>query len=217
MRSTCTSAGAREFTRDCFRKLVRHSEECEKRAGRQGQDALSGHNLKPPALPGDTYFEIRTVDASDMNRKERRVAASRSRRDVARSVSAQMTNSVTTTVDRLMSSAIQFYQYGKLAEAEQCYHRSLANDPTHMESLHNLGMIAYQLGRHENAIALIRKAIALNDRIPYFHNSIGVALYGVGRLEQAVVHPRGRRTDYWPSTAKLRGDSPRCHISHIVT
>jgi predicted O-linked N-acetylglucosamine transferase (SPINDLY family) len=96
-----------------------------------------------------------------------------------------MTN---TTTDRLLGSALQFHQSGKLAEAEQYYRKILANDPNHTDSLHNLGIIAYQLGRHEIAITLIGKAIALNDRIPHFHNSIGIALYALGQLEQAVVH-----------------------------
>jgi len=49
-----------------------------------------------------------------------------------------------------------------------------------------LGAIAYQEGRYEEAVNLIRKAIAANPRVPEFHNSIGVVFKALGKLEEAI-------------------------------
>ena len=43
--------------------------------------------------------------------------------------------------------------------------------------MHLLGVVAHQIGRHEQAVDLTGKAIALNNQVPAFHNNIAVALY----------------------------------------
>jgi Flp pilus assembly protein TadD len=122
-----------------------------------------------------------------MNRKQRRAAASQNKR-VAGSSSALKTTDAATVVNSLMNSALQCHQAGQLGEAERRYPKILALDPNHIGSLHNLGLIAYGRGQYEFAITFIGKAIALNDRIPDCHNSIGMALCALGRLEDAVAH-----------------------------
>jgi predicted O-linked N-acetylglucosamine transferase (SPINDLY family) len=87
-----------------------------------------------------------------------------------------------------MNSALQLHGADRLAEAEQLYRKILAIDPNHIGSLHNLGLIAHRRRQYESALALIGKAIALNDHIPDCHNSIGIALCALGRLEDAVAH-----------------------------
>jgi len=84
--------------------------------------------------------------------------------------------------------ALRHHRSGELAKAEVRYREILAIDPNHSDSLHLLGVIAHQIGRNEQAIDLIGKAIALNDRVPAFHNNIGLALRAIGRLEDAVAH-----------------------------
>ena len=87
--------------------------------------------------------------------------------------------------DRLWRSAID--QAGQLAEAEAYYRKILAIDQNHFDSLHLLGVIAHQVGRSDLAVDLIGKAIALNDRIPAFHNNMGLVSHALGRGEDAVV------------------------------
>ncbi|MFZ2065526.1 MAG: hypothetical protein WAV27_06055, partial [Xanthobacteraceae bacterium] len=59
---------------------------------------------------------------------------------------------------------MQYHQAGKLAEAESCYRKILAIDPSHFDSLHLLGVVAHQSGRSDLAADLISKAISARDR-----------------------------------------------------
>ncbi len=50
-------------------------------------------------------------------------------------------------IQQIFAAAAQYHQAGRLAEAEQLYRRVLAIAPRHADSLHRLGLIAYQAGR----------------------------------------------------------------------
>ena len=52
--------------------------------------------------------------------------------------------------------AMLHHQAGRLVEAEQIYRQILAVQPNHADSLHYLGVIAHQAGRHDIAADLIR-------------------------------------------------------------
>jgi Tfp pilus assembly protein PilF len=54
---------------------------------------------------------------------------------------------------------VQFHRSGNLRRAELLYREILQIDPLYPEALHLLGVIAVQVGRHESAIELIRRAI----------------------------------------------------------
>ncbi len=86
---------------------------------------------------------------------------------------------------------------GQLREAEQSYKQALTLDPTHIESLHSLGVLALQAGRPDLSIDLIGRAISLNPQNPEFHFNQGLALGAMGRFRG------GRRTK-----------SPRCRHSN---
>lgn len=90
----------------------------------------------------------------------------------------------------LFAMGVQRHQRGDLAGAWQHYEAALARDPAHAESLHHLGIIATQTGRHELAAELIGRAIGLNDRVPEFHYNIGIALGSLGQFDKAVEHNR---------------------------
>jgi predicted O-linked N-acetylglucosamine transferase (SPINDLY family) len=47
--------------------------------------------------------------------------------------------------------------------------------------------MAHQVGRNDDAVELIEKAIALNDRVPPYHNNLGNALKALAKLEAAAV------------------------------
>lgn len=61
----------------------------------------------------------------------------------------------------------------------------LAADPRHADALHLLGALATQRGNHEEAVALIRSAIAENGSSPQFHANLGTALRSLGRFAEA--------------------------------
>jgi tetratricopeptide (TPR) repeat protein len=67
-----------------------------------------------------------------------------------------------------------------------CYRSILAAEPDHADALHLLGVLANQMGRHEVAADLIRRAIARNGAsAPYFSN-LAAALHALGDREGAI-------------------------------
>ncbi|MEI8196877.1 MAG: MFS transporter [Phycisphaerae bacterium] len=92
------------------------------------------------------------------------------------------------TIQQAFEVALGHQQAGRLAEAEGIYRQILASQPGHADSLHMLGLIAYQVGRHAVAADLIRQAIARNPNYPVAYCNLGNILteMGKGRLEEAV-------------------------------
>src|SRR5262249_23067859 len=91
-------------------------------------------------------------------------------------------------MDPRFASAVQCMQAGNLAEAERLCRAILAAAPNDAPSIHLLGFIAHKAGRHAEAIELIGKAIALDEKNPDCHFNIGLALMADGRLEEAATH-----------------------------
>src|SRR5271167_4066366 len=88
-------------------------------------------------------------------------------------------------IEQTVRSALALQQAGRLADAEQLYRQILAIDPNHLDSLHLLGVVVYHSGRNEEALALISRAIALNDQVANFHCNAGLVLLTVGRPGEA--------------------------------
>jgi tetratricopeptide (TPR) repeat protein len=65
------------------------------------------------------------------------------------------------------------------------YRQILDLDPRHADSLHLLGMIAYQAGQTEVAIKTIREAIAIDKEQAAYHANLGIVLQSQGALEEA--------------------------------
>ena len=86
------------------------------------------------------------------------------------------------------TEALRLHQSGQFAEAERLYRQILTHDPRHADSLHLLGVLAYQRGQAQSAIDLIGQAIAINDAVPFFHNNRGLALVALGRIDDAAAH-----------------------------
>jgi len=86
----------------------------------------------------------------------------------------------------LFALALQRHQEGKLAEADRLYQEILARDPGHFDALHLSGVVAHQTGRNDVAVALIDRAIAINNRVSTFHGNIGEAYRVLGRYDDAV-------------------------------
>ncbi|HXW26920.1 MAG TPA: tetratricopeptide repeat protein [Xanthobacteraceae bacterium] len=120
-----------------------------------------------------------------MNRKERRAAQRSQKRPPGVAPSPA---SASAPAAAAFASAVRHFQAGRLAEAGTLCQRALAADSDHMDSLHLLGLIAHQTGRHDVAVDLIAKAIALNDASPECHYNIALALQRLGRLTEAVAH-----------------------------
>ena len=90
------------------------------------------------------------------------------------------------TIQQAFDLASQHHEAGRLAEAEQLYRQILAREPEHADAMHNLGVIAYQVGRRDIAVGLIRGAIAHKPNFSEAHNNLGNLLRDNGRLDEAI-------------------------------
>jgi tetratricopeptide (TPR) repeat protein/glycosyltransferase involved in cell wall biosynthesis len=90
----------------------------------------------------------------------------------------------------ILSVAIQHHEAGRLPQAEEIYRQILHTHPDHPEALHLSGLAAFQVGKHDEAVRSMGKAIAINPRAPRFHNNLGLALRAQGRLDEAVASLR---------------------------
>lgn len=88
-------------------------------------------------------------------------------------------------VQSMALEALNHHRLGRLAQAEQVYRQILSLDPQHADSLHLLGMIAFQMGRGEESITLIEKAIEIKGDAASYHSNLGNVLQSQGKLSQA--------------------------------
>jgi tetratricopeptide (TPR) repeat protein len=93
----------------------------------------------------------------------------------------EMGSSLAAMFDR----ALQHHQEGRVVEAEQAYREILAIDADHADSLHLLGMIAYQAGDCDTAIERIRRAIEIHPRASSYYSNLGNILQHLGRAREA--------------------------------
>lgn len=85
----------------------------------------------------------------------------------------------------LLRQAAGHHSAGRLSAAARLYDEILAVSPDRPSVLHLRGLIACQTGDRAQAIALIGRAIALDEAVAEFHNSLGVALREDGSYAEA--------------------------------
>jgi len=86
----------------------------------------------------------------------------------------------------LFAQTVQHHLAGRLADAEGLYGQVLSVEPLHADSLHLLGVIGGQTGRHDLAVDMIRRAIAINPKAAPFRANLGISFLRQKRLEEAV-------------------------------
>ncbi len=84
------------------------------------------------------------------------------------------------------TEALCHHRNGRLNQAEQLYRQVLDADPGHADSLHLMGVLAQQVGKHEAAVKFIRAAIAQNDCAGTYYYNLANSLVALNRLAQAV-------------------------------
>lgn len=75
---------------------------------------------------------------------------------------------------------------GRLAEADAGYRALLQLNPDHVDGLHFRGVLLHQVGQHEAALELIRKAISLAPGQGAAHSNLGVVLLALNRPGEAL-------------------------------
>lgn len=89
-------------------------------------------------------------------------------------------------VQTMFQHALALHQNGRTAEAQSAYLEVLNIEPRHFDSLHLLGVIAYQSDMLESGVKLISEAIGINPAAAAPHNNLGNALLKSGKFEEAV-------------------------------
>jgi len=88
-------------------------------------------------------------------------------------------------LSKAIRAAQAFQQQGRLPEAEALYRQVLARRPDHPDALHFLGVIAYQVGRYDVAVQLIRQSLQGAPSATAYCN-LGLAYRGGGQLDEAI-------------------------------
>src|SRR5438874_4579863 len=91
-------------------------------------------------------------------------------------------------IDGLFELAFRRHQAGQLREAEELYRSILDADPRQLDALYFSGMIALQDGRPQDAVDLIGRAIAANDKIAAYQAGIAEAYRALEKPDDAVLH-----------------------------
>ncbi len=91
-----------------------------------------------------------------------------------------------TTTQQTLQEAIRHHQAGKLDKAAELYSAVLAATPGDATALHLCGVLAFQLGRNAEALALIDRAITRRGDIADFHGNRGIVLAASGQIDEAI-------------------------------
>jgi len=89
-------------------------------------------------------------------------------------------------IKALMACALEHFEATRFAEVEPLCLKILAVDVRHADALYVLGMAAFKTARYELAERMIRRAIAVNDKQPFYHSNLGNVLNAQGKTDEAV-------------------------------
>ncbi len=109
------------------------------------------------------------------------------------------------TIDEAMRIAIEHYQAGRMAAAEEVCGQIVAQRPNHAHPLHLLGVLAFLKGQTGVAIDLVGRAIAINPGNGEYHSNLGEFYRVSGQRDQAVASFR-RAIERAPAHAEAHGN-----------
>ncbi|MBT1072719.1 O-linked N-acetylglucosamine transferase family protein [Pelotalea chapellei] len=89
-----------------------------------------------------------------------------------------------------ISSAIRLHQAGQYEKAEAIYRDVLVAEPDNFDALHLLGVLASQVGRPDEALELLGRAVQKHKAQPTALISLGNTLTSLGRYDEAVKNYR---------------------------
>ena len=90
------------------------------------------------------------------------------------------------TVADLCALALEAHRSGDLSRAEQLYQQVLQVEPHQADAHHLLGVLEFQSGRKESAVARIRQAIALNPTATPYLVNLGLIYNSLGAFDDAI-------------------------------
>ncbi|MGH6727416.1 MAG: ATP-grasp fold amidoligase family protein [Pseudolabrys sp.] len=89
-------------------------------------------------------------------------------------------------IEEKVQIAISLHNQGKLIAAKKIYEDVVALNPRHFNALQLLGLVSYQIGEFDRAVALILNAIAINGTFAFAHKTLGNAFEQLNRLDEAL-------------------------------
>jgi predicted TPR repeat methyltransferase len=101
--------------------------------------------------------------------------------------------------------ALRLLEANRTHEAELALRCVLERQPGHADSVHLLGVIAHQVGRHREAAELLKRAVALSPKAPSYWNNLGLALLKSGEPDGAV-EAFGRAARLKPESAEIHAN-----------
>lgn len=101
-----------------------------------------------------------------------------------------------------MADALAHLQAARLSEAEDLYRQILAVVPNHPDAINNLGVVNYQQGKNEIALAFFAQAIALNGQSADYYWNRGLAFQALGRIDEMIT-AYTRSIELGPTWARL--------------
>jgi tetratricopeptide (TPR) repeat protein len=110
----------------------------------------------------------------------------------------------------LLKDALEQHRSGRLDEAAQRYRQILSSEPGHADCLHLLGMVAFQRGDADQAVELIRRAIAIHCTAASYYSNLGNVLQSQEKMAEAEACYR--------RALALRPDQAEVHLNlgHIL-
>ena len=63
------------------------------------------------------------------------------------------------TINETLQSGVEHHRAGRLREAEEMYRKVLELHPRHAGAVHLLGLLAFQVGRTQQALELLREGL----------------------------------------------------------
>ena len=93
-------------------------------------------------------------------------------------------------LNQSLSTAVRLHQAGRLHEAEQEYRRALSQNPRHGETLRLLGLLMCQVGKADEGMRLLRKAVKATKQNPNVHLSLAEVLTSQGNFRHAIASYR---------------------------
>ena len=106
-------------------------------------------------------------------------------------------------IPETLTLAVRHHQAGNMHQAEQLYRQILDADPRHYLALHQLGILACQVGRSDLGLAHFIEVLRLKPDFAQGYNSLGIALRDQGRLEEAIVN--------WQTSLRLQPIQAEAH------
>jgi len=89
------------------------------------------------------------------------------------------------TKEEIFEQAVEAFGEDKLDESIDLYHKALDMDPNYQDALHGLGMALHNRGRFDEAVAVAKRLIEIDNDDVLAHTSLSMFYQAQGLIEAA--------------------------------